>query len=436
SAAPSAAQLAQGTADVPAGASPWSDAQQGRLRKEAQDVLAELLELQFTLEQQGAAVWAEVAYTAATAAASRGDEQYQARAFEPAREHYEDSLAQLQALQATIPDIIQAALNSAANALEEDNREQLDAALARIRLIQPDNPTLAQLEQRAASLEPLQALLAEAADAEAAGDLATAEQQLRAATELDEAHNRAGTELERVAQLHREQRYNQAMSEGYSALDNRQFSAAHKAFKQAGELRPNSAEVTGAIAELRSAETAAQLADLQRQGRSLEDSESWQEAAEHYARALKIDATVVFAQEGLARAEPRARLAKQLRQTLAEPGRLADAAVAASMKTLLQQASQLQPQGPLLAGQLAELEQLLRQASTPVAVTVRSDQLTDVIIQRVARLGRLSEQTLSLRPGSYTAVGSRDGYRDVRQSFTITHDQAAPDLFIACTDPI
>ncbi|PLW81850.1 hypothetical protein CWI75_13985 [Kineobactrum sediminis] len=418
------------------GASPWSEAQQGRLRKEAQEVLAELLELQFTLEQQGARRWAADDYAAATAAAGRGDEQYQARAFVEARGHYEDSLAQLQAVQAAIPVIVQTALDSAAAALEEGDRKQLDKALERLRQIEPDNGALAQLEQRAASLEPLMALLANAADAETDGDLAAAERQLREATELDKAHKRARAELERVAAAHREQRYSQAMSEGYGALDNSRFGTAQKAFEQAAKLRPNSPEVAAAVAELRSAKTAAQLADLQRQGRELEDSESWQEAAERYAQALKIDATLVFAQEGLARATPRARLAEQLSKTLAEPERLADTAVAANMEALLQQASRLQPQGPILAEQLAKLERLLRQANTPVAVTVRSDQLTEVTIQRVARLGRIREQTLSLRPGTYTAVGSRDGYRDVRQNFTIQHDQTAAGLFIACTDPI
>lgn len=437
---PAAAPLAttpnDGSPIQGAGASPWSEAQQGRLRREAQEVLAELLELQFTLEQQGAPRWAATDYAAATAAAGHGDEQYQARAFVEAREHYKDSLAQLKAVQAAIPALVEAALESAVAAIEQGDRKQLDKALERLRQIEPDNGALAQLEQRAASLEPLLTLLANAADAEADGDLATAERQLREATELDEAHERARAELKRVTAAHREQRYSQAMSEGYSALDNSRFGTAQKAFAQAAKLRPGSPEVAGAVAELRAAKTAAQLADLRRQGRKLEDSESWQEAAERYAEALEIDATMVFAQEGLARATPRARLAEQLSKTLAEPGRLADTAVAANMEALLQQASQLQPQGPLLAAQLAELERLLRQANTPVAVTVRSDQLTEVTIQRVARLGRFREQTLSLRPGTYTAVGSRDGYRDVRQNFTIKHDQTAAGLFIACTDPI
>jgi hypothetical protein len=59
-----------------------------------------------------------------------------------------------------------------------------------------------------------------------------------------------------------------------------------------------------------------------------------------------------------------------------------------------------------------------------------------VIVYKVARLGRFAQRDLSLRPGTYTASGTRNGYRDVRQSFTVTHDSTPPAVTIICTDPI
>ncbi|MEQ8803996.1 MAG: hypothetical protein RLP45_18335, partial [Haliea sp.] len=219
-------------------------------------------------------------------------------------------------------------------------------------------------------------------------------------------------------------------------LDQGSFDKAGSAFQRAGTLQADSAEVSTALAELRSAETAARLAGLRREGRSLEDSEDWEDAVARYQEALQLDATIVFAQEGLARAQPRARLDRQLRDALDAPERLADPAVAASLEKVLRQARTLSPLGPVLAGQLAELEQALVQATTPLTVTLRSDQQTEVLVQRVARLGQFAERILELRPGTYTAVGSRDGYRDVHQTFTVRHGEAPPPIIIACTDPI
>ena len=73
--------------------------------------------------------------------------------------------------------------------------------------------------------------------------------------------------------------------------------------------------------------------------------------------------------------------------------------------------------------QIAAARDTLAYASTPVSVTMTSDGLTDITLLRVRRLGTLAEQALSLRPGVYTAVGIRNGYRDVRIKFEVRPDQ-------------
>ena len=69
-------------------------------------------------------------------------------------------------------------------------------------------------------------------------------------------------------------------------------------------------------------------------------------------------------------------------------------------------------------------------------VTLLSDGQTEVIIYRVARLGRFQEQRLALRPGTYTATGSRVGYRDVRRVFKVRPDAPPPPLVIRCKEAI
>jgi hypothetical protein len=61
---------------------------------------------------------------------------------------------------------------------------------------------------------------------------------------------------------------------------------------------------------------------------------------------------------------------------------------------------------------------------------------TEVILYKVARLGRFRQQQLELRPGTYTAVGQRDGYRDVRREFTVSHGRDVDPVTISCTEPI
>ena len=145
---------------------------------------------------------------------------------------------------------------------------------------------------------------------------------------------------------------------------------------------------------------------------------------------------MLFASEGLARSRPRARLDKQFRTALEQPERLSDVAVAEATEKLVQQARRINPSGPVLEDQIRRLQVLLEQANTPVTVVLRSDMETDVVVYKVARLGRFQQRELTLRPGTYTAVGTRNGYRDVREQIVVLHDAVPSPITIACVEPI
>ncbi|MAT91328.1 MAG: hypothetical protein CME59_01875 [Halioglobus sp.] len=436
-AAAPASPAAQPAPEAPAvTASPWSDARQARLRKEAQEVLESLLDLQFALEERGVTSWAPTRYAHANDTAAAADELYRAREFDQAEAGYRRSLEQLQALQAAIPEELAAALARAETALEAGDQAAAETALDTAALLQPDSSELGALRARAALLPQLLPLLAEADTLEAAGDLAAAQQRLDEAVALDPAHRRAAAQRDRVALAYRQQRFNDAMSEGYGALDEGRFDAARSAFRRAASLHEGSAEAADALREVGAAETANTLATLRSTGLEHEKRERWAEAVATYRRALRTDNTLLFAREGLARAEPRAELDARLQAVLDNPGRLADTGVAQDTEVLLADARAIAPAGPRLEGQLRAIAELLRKANTPVDVTLRSDAETEVVVYKVARLGRFTERSLTLRPGTYTAVGSRNGYRDVRQQFTLEYGRDPEPVTIVCKERI
>ncbi len=69
-------------------------------------------------------------------------------------------------------------------------------------------------------------------------------------------------------------------------------------------------------------------------------------------------------------------------------------------------------------------------------MVVQSDNATEVVIYRVGRLGRFNRRELQLRPGRYTAIGSRPGYRDVRKVFEIPAGTEQATLRIRCEEII
>jgi tetratricopeptide (TPR) repeat protein len=436
--APATAGQAGAATKAPSGpdVSPWSDAQLAKLRKEAQNVLAELLEIQDELEERGVQQWAPEQFAAVAALATAGDELYRSRDYEAARARYADGLTQLQALEAGIPAELERQLTLATEALEIGDLAQAITALDMADAIEPGNPEATRLRQRVEVLPQLLALLENAAAAEQAGDLPDAIEQLKEAVALDPLHQRSSSELQRVIAAYNEQRFNDAMTEGYSALDANQFDKARKAFRRAASVQEGSSEAASALQEVEAAATAYRLASLQNSGAKDEQAEQWQQAVTAYEQAQKIDPNVLFAREGLDRSRDRARLDKQFRAAIDDPQRLSDPAVAAATGKMLQLARSISPRGPVLASQIEQLEQLLKQASTPIAVTMRSDMQTDVVVYKVAKLGKFDQRELDLRPGTYTAVGSRLGYRDVRVDFVVKYGSKPPPVTIACTETI
>jgi hypothetical protein len=179
-----------------------------------------------------------------------------------------------------------------------------------------------------------------------------------------------------------------------------------------------------------------QIALTEARALAFERRELWNEAIDLYRSVLESDDTLLFAQSGLERAQARAGLDAKLSNLLENPALLLTDSVLADARKLLESAAAEIPQGPRLEAQRAELGKLITLASQPIAVRLTSDQLTSVTLYRIGSLGAFASRDLELRPGTYTVVGSRDGYRDVRHTFTVRPGATLPPINVICVEPI
>ena len=155
-----------------------------------------------------------------------------------------------------------------------------------------------------------------------------------------------------------------------------------------------------------------------------------------YEATLAIDETLASAQQGLQRSRERAALHDRLEYEIGHSDRFNEESVWRNAQALLNQARSIGDPGPVLTGQIERLSRLLEIAAIPVPVRFQSDNLTDVVIYKVGRLGMFATRTLDLRPGAYVAVGSREGYRDVRRNFRVVPDGNMPPVVVRCEEPI
>jgi topoisomerase IA-like protein len=96
----------------------------------------------------------------------------------------------------------------------------------------------------------------------------------------------------------------------------------------------------------------------------------------------------------------------------------------------------IEESGPRLQKQINDLSMLIRTSSEPVEVILRSDDETSVVIYRIGKFGRFLEKKVSLLPGSYTVVGSRPGFRDVRKDLKVQAGNNQIVVDIRCEEPI
>ncbi len=287
-------------------------------------------------------------------------------------------------------------------------------------------------QKRAETIETVRQLMASAGKHEKNGDLAGALAGYRQAVRIDPDARQARQGLNRVQHLLKEQQFQQLMSEGLAAVHAADYRAARSKLLKARQIKPESGEVADVLFQVDQALRLARIEKLGREARGAEQVEDWPRALKAYQAVLKIDANVQFAIRGKARAIELQRIFKGLDFFLANPRVLESDSQLGNAVLLLGEVEGVTPRGPELTARIGKLQQLVKTAQTPVKVVIESDNLTRVAVYRVGKLGRFSVHELQLRPGTYTVVGARDGYQDIRRRIVVQAGKPALRITIAC----
>jgi len=227
-----------------------------------------------------------------------------------------------------------------------------------------------------------------------------------------------------------------SMSEGLAALERDDHDAAHEAFSRAGRMRPGSPEVAEGLLRVRQGRALVAILAYREEAAAAEAREDWHTAADRHGEILKLDPTIRFAQEGHERSLRRAKLADSIDYHLTHPGRLSSEEVFEEALELLVEASEIEGFGPLHRQRVEALDGLIDAAGTPLPVVLVSDAETQVLVYKVGRMGAFERREFELRPGVYTVVGSRPGYRDVRRTLVVEAGNPPPPLTVVCEEPI
>ncbi len=404
-----------------------------RAFEELRPTVAQRLE---TLDERAAGTWAGEGFVRGKESFAAADAAFAQRDYVVALDRLRAADKDLTAAEQRAPEVLKAAIAAGAAAIESGDaaraREQFGLALK----IDPASAAARRGLERAGTIDEVRRLLADATAAERDGRSAAALSAYRKALELDRDTRAARDGIARLQGQAAQAAFSAAMAQGLEALAREDYPGARAAFQRAGELRPGAPEVADGLAQVQRRLGDEAIAGHLEAAQRAERAERWSDALAAYRQALDVDRNLLPARQGLERAEPRAMLDAELAAYLERPERLFSPEVRGAARAALQRARSVPDPGPVLSRQVATVERLVSTAETPVHVALASDNLTEVTIYRVGRLGTFEHKDMELLPGRYTVVGVRAGYRDVRHELEVQPGREGSRLEIRCKEPI
>jgi hypothetical protein len=401
-------------------------------KEEAEQQLADFMRLKQELEAKGASQWGNEAYREMTQLSEEADRFLLESDYIAAAGKYEAAAAKARVLADRVEPALKQLLDEGRMALNEGNgelaRQKFNVAL----MIDPNNALAQHSLQRAQKIDAVMRLMESGNRHEKDGNISLAHADYHKALQLDPESKEARQALARVKGQISDGEFQALMSEGLTALHNNNYKLAQAKLLKAKSFRPKSREVKDALAQVDQSIRLARIETYRKKAADAAQAENWEQALNAYQQALKIDSNVQFAAQGKQRSLKFIRIDKRINFFLQQPAALESDRQLDNAIQLIGEIKEIDAKGPRLKDQLDKLTRLVDAAQIPVKIILESDNFTEIAVYKVGKLGRFASQELSLRPGTYTVVGTRDGYQDVRQKIIIKPGQGLMRITVKC----
>lgn len=407
-----------------------------QLKQQAEELLLLLIEKQKLLETKAVKKWASEKFMTAITLGTSGDEHFRKQEYPHAITAYKDALKILTTLEQQIAPTLANHLQQGELALTQAEK---NTAIQHFELAQAIDPVNTQAKnglQRAETIVALYKLLDKGGKFEAKSRFADAQQTYQKATELDPLSAEAKMALSRVSNRLEQIEFARLMNQGHAALKTRQYGDARAAFMAAQKLAPNSDKPKQGIRTLERAIRDEKISVLTVEAQHFENNQNWSNAVKSYQQILTVTPDSSSAKQALARNLQREVMLAKVDDHIKNKLRLGSEKVANEAQILVKEIALMDNPGSKIIQQTEILKDLLRIAKQPIAITLRSDNQTDITIFKVAKLGRFEQRNIELKTGKYTIVGSRSGFRDVRKVITVTADMQDKAVQVICNEPI
>ena len=402
----------------------------------AEALLSELLIKIESLKLQGILFWGMERWEHLLIVQQDGDSAFIEQQYDVSSDRYREALQMLSDMEVSIPDVLTNALELGQTLILAGNKNDAIANFEIALAIDGNNLDAKQGLDRALKLDQVLVRTQRGQTEFGMGSYERAIELFEDALSIDPNWQAAIDGLAQSKKSYADELFQESLSKGYQSLNDESFDDAKSLFDQALSIRPSSQEALQALDELNLKRIASLTKSFKYKGLIAEVNEEWNQAKGFYEEILVIDPNLEEVKDSLSRVESRILLEAEMTSIIARSDAYNDNKVLGQAQALLETAKSIERIGPKMEGSIQKLDSLIRIALIPVDVIFESDELTEVTIFKVDQMGTFQQKIVPLRPGIYTARGSRKGFKDETIRFRVGPNKQNQRVRIICNKKI
>ena len=303
-------------------------------------------------------------------------------------------------------------------------------------VVAPQSTKAQVLQQDIEKLQQILPLLNKANTARAENNLLNESNFLEQVLKINSKRPVETERLELLKRIIRKQNFDNHISLGFSKIENHETREARYHYQKAEKIYPEGLELKALLEQILAEEKLYRTGQALKQAEQATREDNWVQAKAEFEKAQKNMPSNEEAIKGIKLAKEILRLQSVLTQYEKSPYRLTDNGVLNEAKKILEHASYFSKQSSILRKKIKQLSELISTFNQLISVMVTSDNMTDIQVRGIGKLGSIYNKTIELKPGYYTFEGTRNGFKSKLLQVLIPYNKNNYSVRIICDEPI
>jgi len=327
-------------------------------------------------------------------------------------------------------------IEKATSLFSDDLYREAKLYIEKALVVAPQSTKAQVLQQDIEKLQQILPLLNKANTARAENNLLNESNFLEQVLKINSKRPVETERLELLKRIIRKQNFDNHILLGFSKIENHETREARYHYQKAEKIYPEGLELKALLEQILAEEKLYRTGQALKQAEQATREDNWVQAKAEFEKAQKNMPSNEEAIKGIKLAKEILRLQSVLTQYEKSPYRLADNGVLNEAKKILEHASYFSKQSSILRKKIKQLSELIATFNQLISVMVTSDNVTDIQVRGIGKLGSIYNKIIKLKPGYYTFEGTRNGFKSKLLQVLIPYNKNNYSVRIICDEPI